>query len=510
MPRPLTLNNQRLADISAPVQKPRYARQHLKTGIVHVGVGGFHRSHEAFYTDAYMNETGDTRWGICGVGLRESDRKMQQLLAEQDYLYTLMVKKADGTATTQVIGCMTDFLLGCDDPMAVINKMAHPDTHIVSLTITEGGYNFSPSTGAFDFTNPDVQHDLDNPDAPRLIFGYLAGALKQRRDQGLPPFTVQSCDNIQHNGDVTRKMVLAYIKAVDTELADWVEKEVAFPNAMVDRITPATSALDIRTVAELTGYTDHWPVTCEPFHQWVIEDRFSSERPRWEKCGAQFVADVTPYETMKIRLLNASHTVLGILGSLAGYQTIDEAVSDPLFRTFVRTFMDAEVTPVLAPVEGIDLSVYKTTLINRFANPNIKDSLTRICSESSAKIATFLVPTIRENVARGSELQCSALVVAAWCYYSATHASQSGEPLEVIDALSAQLTQAATQTPTHTLAFLQQTDIFGDLAKQPAFARLYAQFVNGIYAGESVTALMDSIVNMDRAKTIREKKESTA
>ncbi|GGW93264.1 mannitol dehydrogenase family protein [Alteromonas halophila] len=504
------LSNQRLSDLPASVIKPGYARQSLKTGIVHVGVGGFHRAHQAVYTDAYMSATGDTRWGVCGVGLRENDRKMQQLLAEQDFLYTVLERKADGSASAQVIGCMTDFLLGCDDPGAVIRKMADPDTHIVSLTITEGGYNFNPSTGEFDFNNPDVQHDLANPDAPRLVFGYLARALKQRRDSGLPPFTVQSCDNIQHNGDVTRNMLLAYIRAADPDLATWVASEVAFPNAMVDRITPATTSTDIHAVQTMTGLTDQWPVTCESFHQWVIEDTFSSDRPQWEKCGVQFVADVTPYETMKIRLLNASHTVLGVLGSLAGYRTIDEAVSDPVFTDTLRVFMDSEVTPVLAPVKGIDLGVYKQTLLQRFANPNIKDSLTRICSESSSKVATFLVPTIRENVKQDGAFEISALVVAAWCYYSATHTSQSGEALEVIDALKDQLQQAGRQSGQQPLAFLHQADIFADLAQQPDFTRLFETFVSALFAGEPVSRLMQQASVPAGTETVSEKKESTA
>lgn len=286
----------------------------MKAGIVHVGVGGFFRSHEAFYTDELMKTQNASEWGICGVGLREADRKMAAVLKKQDLLYTLITKHPGGTTKSRVIGSLVDFILGSDDPDAVINAMASPDTRIVSLTITEGGYNVEPDTGEFNFSNPDAQHDLENPFRPKLVFGYLTAALRKRRDSGLPAFTVQSCDNIQHNGNLTRKMVVGFAQRQDPELAKWIETEVCFPNAMVDRITPVTTAEDIEYLEDEWGLHDEWPVTCEPFCQWVIEDKFSNGRPQWEAVGAQFVPDVTPYETMKLRLLNAGHSVLGILG----------------------------------------------------------------------------------------------------------------------------------------------------------------------------------------------------
>ena len=355
------LSQTTLSSLPKNISVPGYDRQALQSGIVHVGVGGFHRSHQAFYTENYLNQTQDLRWGICGIGLREADRAIQQKLAEQDFLYSLLVKHPNGQTNVQVIGCMTDFLLAPDDPEAVINQMAADETKIVSLTITEGGYNCDPSTGEFDLANPDVQHDIANPDKPRLIFGYLAAALQRRRAAGKTPFTIQSCDNVQHNGDVTRKMLVSYINAYDSEFAQWVNESVRFPNAMVDRITPATTEGDI-SLAEQLGIIDQWPVTCEPFHQWVIEDKFTQQRPRWEQVGAQIVSDVTPYETMKIRLLNAGHTVLGVLGSLRGHQTIEEAISDPIFARYLRAFMDNEVTPVLDAVPGINLDEFKTLL----------------------------------------------------------------------------------------------------------------------------------------------------
>tara|TARA_R110002167_G_scaffold43192_11_gene130701 strand:+ start:1105 stop:2607 length:1503 start_codon:yes stop_codon:yes gene_type:complete len=491
----ISLSNATVNGLPQEVVVPTYDRSKVTHGIVHVGVGGFHRSHEAYYTDAYMSESGDLSWGICGVGLREADRKMQTLLAAQDYLYTLIVRHPDGTIENRVIGSLSDFLLGCDDPTAIINKMACADTKIVSLTITEGGYNFNPATGEFDFSNPDVIHDLANPQKPRLVFGYLTAALQQRRLNGLAPFTIQSCDNVQHNGDVAKKMLIAYAAKVDSELAQWIACEVAFPNAMVDRITPATTPADINYLQNIVGIKDEWPVTCEPFHQWIVEDKFTLSRPQWEQVGAQFVADVTPYENMKIRLLNAGHSVLGILGSLHGFNTIDESVQDPLFAKFLRYFMDTEVTPILPPVAGIKLDEYKDTLLTRFANPNIKDSLARICSENATKLSTFMLPTIVDNLARKGQIQCATLVVAAWCFYSDKQVDQQGKPLNIIDALAPELHQAASKTTERTLAFLELNSIFAKLACHEIFVLAYKQQVMALYAKPNVKQHMQTILN---------------
>lgn len=489
------LSQSNLHLLSDRLGRPRYDRSKVEVGIVHIGVGGFHRSHEAYYTHQLMNETGALEWGICGVGLRETDRKMRDLLAEQDFLYTLLEKHPDGRLDAQVIGSIVDFLLSVDDPMAVIDKMAAAETKIVSLTITEGGYNFHPATGAFEFTNPDVQHDLAHPDRPRLVFGYLTAALRKRRDGGLPPFTVQSCDNIQHNGDMTRRMLLAFARRQDPALADWIEAECRFPNAMVDRITPVTTPADIALLADEFGLHDAWPVTCEPFCQWVIEDDFSNGRPEWEHVGAQFVSDVTPYETMKLRLLNAGHSVLGLLGSLYGHDTIDEAVLDPRFARYLRAFMDAEATPVLGVVEGIDLDAYMDSLIERFGNPNIKDSLARICLESSAKLPKFLVPTIRANLERGGPIAYSTLVIAAWCAYSDKGVDRHGAALDIVDAMKVELHEAAAGTANDPLAFLGLEAVFGDLVHDDRFTTLYAAMIEDLYRNANIADHMDAVLS---------------
>lgn len=490
MKSPIPLNQNSLARLPEAIARPTYDRSKLTAGIVHIGVGGFHRSHEAFYTDALMNETGGLNWGICGVGLREADRRMRDILAEQDYLYALIIRRPNGSVETRVIGSIIDFLLSVDDPSAVINKLAEESTKIVSLTITEGGYNFNPATGAFNFDNPDVQNDLEKPDSPKTVFGYLAAGLKRRRDTRLPAFTVQSCDNIQHNGDVTRKMLLAFLKQQDPELAEWIESNVCFPNAMVDRITPVTTPADIAFLEAETGIHCAWPVTCEPFVQWVIEDRFSNDRPAWENVGVQFVSDVTPYEKMKIRLLNAGHMVLSILGAIHGYEFIDDVVPDPIFEKYLRNFLDLEATPILDPVPGVDLEVYKGELIERFGNKNMKDSISRICSESSAKLPNFLIPTINDNLDRGGSIECATLVIAAWCHYSDKGRNRHGAELEIIDEMKAMLHKAAKGTEKDPLSFLRLEEIFGDLIENDRFTSLYTDMVSSIYADSNIVEEM--------------------
>ncbi len=497
MPGPMRLDQENLALLSERIPGPGYDRSRVKAGIVHVGVGGFHRSHQAFYTDALMNKRDAGDWGICGVGLREGDRRIGDILKRQDYLYTLIVSHPDGTVEPRIIGSLIDFMLGNDDPQAVIDRLASPHTKIVSLTITEGGYNFNPATGDFDFGSPDMQHDLAHPHQPSSVFGYLTAALKKRRAAGRPAFTIQSCDNIQHNGDMARKMLLAFVERQDPNLPGWIEAKSCFPNAMVDRITPVTTDRRYRLPRLRSGsLRTSGPVTCEPFSQWVIEDRFS-RRPTGpgRPVGAQFVPAVDPYEKMKIRLLNAGHSVLGLLGAIHGHPTIDSCVADPLFARYLRRFMDQEATPVLDAVPGIDLDAYKDSLVERFGNPNIKDSVARICLESSSKLPSFLIPTITENLDRNGMIDYGTLVIAAWCYYSDHGTDRHGQPLDVVDELKSELHQAACGTERDRLAFLKLTPVFGDLAKNETFAALYGERVEAIYANPDVSRLMQALVS---------------
>ena len=413
----MKLDRRNLASLTDKVAKPAYLASQTRHGIAHIGVGGFHRAHQAFYTDALMNRGRDLDWSICGIGLRDEDRKVRDDLASQDYLYTLF-ELGDGDDTqSRIIGSISGMLLAEDSIQAVIDKLASPGIRIVSLTITEGGYCIDDSSGEFMSALPQIQHDLAHPDSPRSVFGVLCAALARRRANGTRAFTLMSCDNLPHNGAVARKALLAFAALSDIGLHDWIGAHVSFPNAMVDRITPMTSNAHRLQLHDELGIDDAWPVVCEPFIQWVLEDKFADGRPAWETVGVQLTDDVTPYEEMKIKLLNGSHLALTYLGFLKGYRFVHETMNDPLFVAYMRAYMDKDVTAQLAPVPGIDLEAYKNTLVQRFSNQAIADQLERVCSDGSSKFPKFTVPTINRLITDGAELKRAALVVAAWALY---------------------------------------------------------------------------------------------
>jgi mannitol 2-dehydrogenase len=476
------LSGQSLAALDVPV--PSYDRGRLRVGIVHFGVGGFHRAHQAMYLDALMNDEAALDWAICGVGVLSSDKRMAEVMREQDCLYTLVVKHPDGALEPRVIGSVVDYLFAPDDPAAVVARMADPGTRIVSLTVTEGGYHVHPVTGELDDRDPDIRADVEaggRLDAePRTMFGFVTAALRRRRSEGTPAFTVMSCDNIQGNGDVAHKMITAFARLQDRDLADWIEAEVPFPNSMVDRITPVTSDDDRAVLAERFGVDDAWPVVCEPFTQWVLEDRFAAGRPPFEDAGVQVVDDVEPYELMKLRLLNASHQALCYLGYLAGYRYAHEVCQDPLFAEFLLAYMDREATPTLEPVPGVDLDAYKPHLIERFANPEVRDTLARLCAESSDRIPKWLLPVVRRNLAEGGEIDRSALVVAAWARY-AEGVDEQGEPIEVVDRLADQLVATARRQRDEPLAFISDRELFGDLVDDVRFVAAYTGALTSLH-----------------------------
>ncbi|WP_431023910.1 mannitol dehydrogenase family protein [Halomonas sp. H5] len=466
------LNNDNLSRLVPELARPTYDRGTVTPGIVHFGVGGFHRAHQAMTLDALMNRGEALDWGIVGVGVMPGDRRMQQALAAQDHLYTLVVKHPDGRREPRVIGSLVDYRFAPDDPVAVIELLADPAIRIVSLTVTEGGYNFHPVSGEFDLENPAIRHDLEHPEAPKTTFGLIVEGLARRRERGIAPFTLMSCDNIQGNGEVARETFGAYARARDPELAEWIEASVAFPNAMVDRITPVTAETDIAELAEHFDVEDAWPVVCEPFTQWVLEDHFVAGRPPLERAGVQLVDDVVPFELMKLRLLNASHQALTYFGYLAGYRYAHEVCQDPLFVDFLLDYMRREGSPTLAPVPGIDLEQYRLTLIERFANPEVKDTLARLCAESSDRIPKWLVPVIREQLARGGEIHRSAAVVASWARY-VEGVDERGEPIDVVDRLREELMAIAAENRTRPTAFIENHELFGDLAEDARFREAY-------------------------------------
>jgi mannitol 2-dehydrogenase len=477
----LPLNATTLASIPAGVPVPTYDRSRVRTGIVHLGVGGFHRAHQAMYLDRLMEAGKALDWGICGVGVLPQDARMRDALAAQDGLYTLVVKGPDGSLEPRVIGSVTEYLLAPDDPEAVVERMCDPAVRIVSLTVTEGGYSLDPVTGDFDASTPAVQRDLVAGAVPETSFGLVTEALARRRARGVVPFTVMSCDNLQGNGDLARRAFTSFARLRDAELGAWMEAEVAFPNAMVDRITPQTTPEDVALVAERFGISDAWPVVCEPFTQWVLEDRFPAGRPPLEDVGVQLVDDVEPYELMKLRLLNASHQALCYFAHLAGYQLVHEACQDPLWGAFLRDYMDREATPTLAPVPGVDLEDYKATLLERFANASVRDTVARLCASSSDRIPKWLLPVVRAQLASGGEVHRSAAVVASWARY-AEGSDEQGQPITVDDRLAERLTARAQGQREDPLAFLRDRTLFGDLVDDERFTTPYLQALESLHA----------------------------
>jgi mannitol 2-dehydrogenase len=466
------LRTDTLPSLAERLPIPGYDRSRLTVGVVHFGVGGFHRAHQAAYHDRLMNQGKALDWAICGVGIMPSDQRMKEVLDAQDALYTLVLKHGDGTYEPRIIGAITEYLFAPDDPDAVIEKMAAESTRIVSLTVTEGGYNIHAVTGEFDTANPDVVHDAEPGATPRTTFGLITEALRRRRERGLVPFTVMSCDNLQGNGDLTRRALIAFARLRDPELGEWVEATVKFPNSMVDRITPATTDADRAEVRERFAVEDGWPVVCEPFTQWVLEDSFAAGRPPYEAAGVQVVEDVEPYELMKLRLLNASHQALCYFAYLMGYRLVHEAAQDPLLGTFLLGYMDEEGTPTLEPLPGVDLDAYKRTLIERFSNPEVRDTVARLCAESSDRIPKWLLPVIRHQLETGDEMRRSAAVVASWARY-AEGVDEQGRPIEVVDRLQDTLMAAARRQREEPDAFIADRELFGDLVENDRFVRAY-------------------------------------
>ncbi|MCM5704177.1 mannitol dehydrogenase family protein [Larsenimonas salina] len=485
-----TLSNEHLAALEN-VARPTYDRSQVSVGIMHFGVGGFHRAHQAMYLDQLMNEGRALDWGICGVGVMPGDTRMQEALEAQDGLYTLVVKHPDGNYDARVIGSIVDYMYAPSDPEAVIERMASEAIRIVSLTVTEGGYNLHHVTGEFNTAAPDIQHDLEPGATPKTTFGLVCEALRRRLERGLAPFTVMSCDNIQGNGDVARTIFTAFAELKAPEVARWMKETVCFPNSMVDRITPVTTDEDRQALEQRFGITDRWPVVCEPFTQWVLEDHFNQGRPPFDAVGVQVVDNVMPYELMKLRLLNASHQALTYFGYLAGYRYAHEVCQDPLFVEFLLDYMNEEATPTLSPVPGVDLEAYKHTLIERFANPEIRDTLARLCAESSDRIPKWLLPVVREQLERDGDIARSAAVVASWARY-AEGVDEDGAPIDIVDRLKDDLMASAAKNRDDALSFLRNRDVFGDLIDEPRFVEAYLWALERLHTG-GARATLDAL-----------------
>ncbi|KAJ4339813.1 hypothetical protein N0V87_003013 [Didymella glomerata] len=461
-PQSLKLNAANLSELENATV-PTYDRASIKHGIVHVGVGGFHRAHLAYYVDNLLEQFKLKDWAICGVGLQSFDAEMKNALGPQDNLYTLIERSASGSKA-HVVGSITDYLFAPDNAEAVIAKMAHEDTHIVSMTITEGGYFYNENTHQLMTEHPDMAADLAGANPPRTFFGFVYAALARRYEAGLKPFTVLSCDNMQKNGHITRDMLIAFAKHRDPDVAAWLAQNGAFPNSMVDRITPRTVEEDVVNLREEFGVEDAWPVVTEPFSQWVVEDKFCDGRPAFEKVGVQVVKDVKnveEFELMKLRLLNASHSAMGYAGYLAGFQYIHETIGHPVFGKFIKNMMNEEVKPLLPKIPGVDVDEYIKTLIGRFSNPTLKDEITRICLGGSGKLPQFIMPSIAEQIVAGGPLNRLTLATAAWFRYLRGIDEQGRDFQLSFDPRNEEL-QKIARDEGNPMKLLSVGDLFGD------------------------------------------------
>ncbi|HEY8381839.1 MAG TPA: mannitol dehydrogenase family protein [Microvirga sp.] len=480
MTRSVPLSLAALDHLPAAVERPTYERSALRAGILHVGVGNFHRAHQAVYLDDLFRCGRDHDWAILGAGIRPGDRAMRQALEAQDWL-TTVVELEPGQNRARVTGAMTGFLPVGEDAAGLVAALDDPALRIVALTITEGGYCLDPSTGRFDPEHPDIVHDARNHWRPRTAFGAIVGALRRRRMQGIQPFTVMSCDNIPGNGHVTRDAVAGLAYRIDPDLAAFIAGEVAFPDSMVDRITPATTDRERALLAERFGIADRWPVFCEPFRQWVLEDRFPAGRPALEEVGVTFTGDVAAYELMKIRILNGGHAAIAYPARLLGIHFVHDAMADAQIRGFLDKLSREEIIPQVPPVPGVNLTDYAALIARRFANPELGDTIPRLAFDGSNRQPKFILPSTRERVRAGCPVTGLALVSALWCRACAG-TDDHGAPLPVEDENAHRLQLAAQAARTDASAFLALRDIFGDLADAPAFTAAFATALASLWA----------------------------
>ncbi len=484
----MKLSNATLSALPAAVKRPTYDRASLTPGIVHIGVGNFHRAHQAWYLHRLMQKGEALDWAIVGAGVRANDAAMRTRLGEQDYLTTLIELSPD-SQSAEVVGSMIDFVPVEEGNGPLIARMVQPDIRIVALTVTEGGYYIDPVTKAFDASHTDIIHDANNPRTPRTPFGAMVAALRQRRDNGTGPFTGQSCDNLQGNGDILRQTVVGLARLQDEGLADWIDSACSFPNSMVDSIVPATGPALIAQASAM-GIDDAAPVAHENFRQWVIEDDFCAGRPAWEKAGATFTPDVHAYETMKIRILNAGHQVIANAGEVLSVPTISDCMAHPLIGALFEKVALGEIVPHVAPVPGMTPTDYVALIKTRFANPKIEDTTRRVAFDGSSRHTGFVLPLVRKALAADLPMEGLALVEAMWARMcEGTRAD--GSLIEPNDPYWDTLNAAARAAKARPAAWLEQRSIYGDLAQNDRFANAFARWLTLIWSEGAEAALAD-------------------
>ncbi|MCV3272832.1 mannitol dehydrogenase family protein [Roseobacter sinensis] len=480
------LSNATLGQLPTRVRVPRYDRAALSPGIVHIGLGNFHRAHQAWYQHRLFDAGLCHDWAIIGAGVRPQDAVQRDKLLEQDCLTTLL-ELDPKSSSAEVTGAMIGYVPVEPGHAALIAQMADPAIRIVALTVTEGGYYTDPASGGFDTGHPDIQHDAAYPDTPRTAFGAIIAALKQRRAAGHGAFTGLCCDNLQGNGDILRRTVVSLANMSDPELGAWIDQTCSFPNSMVDCIVPATGPNEIALVQSF-GIDDRAPVTHEPFRQWVIEDDFCAGRPDWDKVGATFTADVHSYESMKIRILNAGHQVLANAGEVLGLETIADCMAHPQIAAFFRKVQTEEIAPHVAAVPGMTAMSYIGLIERRFANRAIVDTTRRVAFDGSSRHTGFVLPILRDGLAADAPVEGLALVEALWARMC-EGTRENGSLIEPNDPFWPQLNTAARAARVRPLAWLEQRQFYGSLAQNPRFAMAFEHWLSALWARGCVHTL---------------------
>ena len=485
-----TLSRANLSSLGRSIGVPNYHAADLKPGILHFGLGNFHRAHQAVYLDRLFNMGKSRDWGIIGTGVRPADRAMHDALKPQDWLTTVVEQEAN-VSRARVTGSMLD-MIPPEDRSAIVVQLADPAIRIVSITVTEGGYFIDPATGQFNPEFPEIARDGNHPEDPRTVFGLIALGLKRRREAGTKPFTVMSCDNIPHNGLVARNAVTGVARLWDRGLADWIDANAAFPNGMVDRITPATTDRERKLCSQDFGIEDNWPVYCEEFIQWVLEDAFCNGRPELEAAGVQFVPDVTPFEFMKIRILNGGHAAIAYPASLLDIHFVHDAMNHPLVGAFFAKIEREEIMPTVPPVPGVVLEDYYHLIHRRFSNPKIGDTIPRLAFDGSNRQPKFIVPVVRDRLKAGKSIDSLAFESALWCRHCFGK-SESGRDITAGDPVWKRLTGLAAKAKADPFAWLSMEDVYGEVGRTETFRNAFASSLNAIWNKGTERALAEFV-----------------
>ena len=472
----LDLNNKNLPKFN--VIKPQYDRSKLTPGIVHIGVGNFHRAHLSWYLHRLMQKNKDLDWGIIGSGVLDYDHQMQQKLKKQDFLTTLIELDPDGNKNCEIVGPMIDYAPVEKNNLSLINAMSDSRIRIVSLTVTEGGYFLDGESGELDFINPDIVNDINNPNSPTTVFGAIVNALNIRKNNGYGPITCLSCDNLIKNGDKLKQAVIGIAKNINKDLSDWILENCTFPNSMVDCIVPSTGKRELELVKKI-GINDSVPVVHENFRQWVVEDKFCAGRPNWEDVGVQFSSKVHQYEEQKIRILNAGHQIIANAAELLSIDTIDKAMKHEGIYSFLKKVMKEEIIPHVNPLPDISPEQYFESILNRFLNPEIKDTTRRVAFDGSSRHSLFLVPSINDSIKNNMSLKGLALAQAIWAKMC-KGVREDNSMIENNDPIWETLNTYAIDTKNNPLKWFDLKEVYGNLDHDQSFKELFINWFNSL------------------------------